>query len=74
MSKKILPNNTTNFFYIKEREDIPIPFELGIRGSQYTCIKILRHLPFKRLVVEATNDNTHAVIKLYPQTKKGKKG
>ena len=52
---------------------LPIPFKIDMAGQSYTCTKILRLLPKKRLVVEAQSEQQHAVIKLFSAAQKGRR-
>ena len=52
---------------------LALPFNIKMAGQSYTCNRVLRSLPKKRLVVEAQSDEQHAVIKLFSVAQKGRR-
>ncbi len=59
--------------FLKGKRDLAVPFDIEVAGQQYTCHKVLRLLPKKRLVVEATSAEQHVVIKLFSAEHKGRR-
>lgn len=52
---------------------LQLPFTMELAGQSYTCNKVLRLLPKKRLVVEAQSEQLHALIKLFSMQQKGRR-
>ena len=52
---------------------LQLPFTIELAGQSYTCNKVLRLLPKKRLVLEAKSEQHHAVIKLFSTEQKGRR-
>jgi heptose I phosphotransferase len=59
--------------FLKGSKQLAVPFNVEMAGQHYTCDKVLRLLPKKRLVVEAHSDQHHAVIKLFSAEQKGRR-
>jgi len=59
--------------FLKGTKQLAVPFNMDMAGQQYSCYKVLRLLPKKRLVVEAKSEQHHAVIKLFSAEHKGRR-
>ncbi len=57
--------------FLQGKKQINTPFDVTISGFKYSCNRVLRLLPAKRLVLEAKNAKHHVVIKLFASNQKG---
>jgi len=57
--------------FLQGEKQIAVPFSFETADEKYIGVKVLRLVPSKRLVLEASTDSHHVVIKIFSPVKKG---